>query len=476
MSRVLCIIARTDLRRWHRLLVESLREAGFTVGVRLVDAPPPFAIMDAVLGLEALRFGGSLATHIRPFETDPVEAPDLVIDLSGQSIAPAAPVLHLSFNGQRDLPGGFATMMAERALPELVLWRDGVPVSEGHPMKSDTPWLSRTSNELLAGAVGLILSGIKRHFTGRLEPLARDAASAARHGFFRHYLPHVAGAAVRQVKRKTKARPFYWQTGYRRRPVPFDPAHSALDGAPFTPLPDDGERFYADPFLFAHDGRVFLFVEEYPYALGKGIISFSEQADDGQFGSPHPVLEEPHHLSYPQVFAHDGQIFMLPESGGAGRLVLYRADVFPNRWVIDTVLIDGADINDATLIEQDGRFFLFATQRLGPGSASDTLAVYTAPALRGPWTPHRLNPIAVDRAGARPGGGIVQKDGRLWLKVQDGSRQYGGGLGLREILQLDENDVRLGPTLPVELAQDWTRNGIHTLNGLAGVEVVDRAG
>lgn len=41
---------------------------------------------------------------------------------------------------------------------------------------------------------------------------------------------------------------------------------------------------------------------------------------------------------------------------------------------------------------------------------------------------HRLNPVAVDRSGARPGGTpLIADDGLAVLPVQDCSRTYGGG-------------------------------------------------
>ncbi|TIP76798.1 MAG: hypothetical protein E5X58_45090, partial [Mesorhizobium sp.] len=108
---------------------------------------------------------------------------------------------------------------------------------------------------------------------------------------------------------------------------------------------------------------------------GRGVISVAELGDDGSFGVPRVVLEETHHLSYPQVFAHAGEIFMIPESAAARELVLYRAAQFPDRWVRDTVLLTDKDFNDATLLESAGRFWLLGTERFGYGSASDTMAV-----------------------------------------------------------------------------------------------------
>ncbi|TIW90963.1 MAG: hypothetical protein E5V57_32935, partial [Mesorhizobium sp.] len=191
--------------------------------------------------------------------------------------------------------------------------------------------------------------------------------------------------------------------------------------------------FYADPFVLERDGRHYLFVEEFPYATGRGVISVAELGEDGTFGVPRVVLEEMHHLSYPQVFAQAGEIFMIPESGAARELVLYRAAQFPDRWVRDTVLMTDKDFNDATLLELDGRFWLLGTERFGYGSASDTMTVYSAPSLRGPWVAHALNPIAVDHSAARPGGAFIRQGDAVVLPVQNGSKAYGGGLGLMRL-------------------------------------------
>jgi hypothetical protein len=59
------------------------------------------------------------------------------------------------------------------------------------------------------------------------------------------------------------------------------------------------------------------------------------------------------------------------------------------------------------------------------------------------------------------------------LPVQDGTEGYGGGLGLSELLQLDENTVRLAPPRPVSGQGDWPYPRIHTLNRAGRLEVID---
>src|SRR5262245_3814107 len=127
---------------------------------------------------------------------------------------------------------------------------------------------------------------------------------------------------------------------------------------------------------------------------------------------------------------------MIPESSASRTVTLYRADPFPYCWKREDILIADVQASDATLVQTDGRFWMFAATRDDAGSWSDTLSIFFAPRLLGPWQPHRANPLLVDRAAARPAGGMVFRDGQLWRPVQDCSGGYGTGIGLAEVTRL----------------------------------------
>lgn len=480
MINIEVIGCKDGSRRWEGELLTRLRAIGHAVCVRhegrnSVGAP----WLDRVLALEERRFGPSLASPAVPLVADGDCQPDLVIDLTGSVARRAVPTLTLTFSGRISFSEGLTQFLATGESPCLRACLDGVPVGEARPMLSDRLWLSRACNDLLSGAITLIESIVVRFAAGRIAPLTgKTEDSAGNRGFLRHYLPFLARGVAGRVGHKLRlgARPFYWQVAYRLVDGEGIAETGALDGPPFSVLADDGKRFYADPFVFMHADQHYLFVEEFPYATAKGIVSVARLEADGRFGVPQAVLEEPHHLSYPQVFAHRDEIYMIPESGGARELVLYRAEPFPDHWVRDTVLLQDVDFNDATLLEAGGRFWLFGTQRYGQGSASDTMAVYSAPALRGPWLPHALNPIRIDHSASRPGGAFIHHGGKLVLPVQNGAQTYGGGLALMELLQLDNGDVRFALPEPIVSGPAWRRNGIHTLNRAGRVEVVDSAG
>ena len=197
--------------------------------------------------------------------------------------------------------------------------------------------------------------------------------------------------------------------------------------------------------------------------------------ESGPSGPAQPVLEEPWHLSYPFLIAHDGEIWMIPESSASRSLTLYRADPFPSRWVPEAVLLSDIEASDATVIQHNGAFWMFAATRDGRGSWSDTLSIFHARDLRGPWEAHQGNPILVDQAAARPAGAVVERDGKLWRPVQDCTDGYGTGIGLAEIVRLDHTEFEQEIRSVLRAPPHWPGRRLHTLNRAGRLECIDGA-
>jgi hypothetical protein len=194
---------------------------------------------------------------------------------------------------------------------------------------------------------------------------------------------------------------------------------------------------YADPFLFEHEGRHHLFVEEVRRGEKRGVISHTELRADGRPAPPPtPVLLAEHHLSYPFVFRHGDDIFMVPETSAARRIELHRAVDFPHHWELDTVLLDEIDAADATIVAHDGRLWLFTAVAAPHASSLEELHLFWAHEPRGPWYPHPRNPVVSDVRAGRPAGPVQRWDGRLVRPAQDGSRRYGWAVSFREIDEL----------------------------------------
>ena len=106
------------------------------------------------------------------------------------------------------------------------------------------------------------------------------------------------------------------------------------------------------------------------------MISACEYNVSGSFSGPERVLEEPFHLSYPQVFEHGGECCMVPEMRSSNRLSLYPSRLFSGDWIEEHVLTRNQQLFDTTFFFHNGFFWLTGAERDGGfGDSSDTLAV-----------------------------------------------------------------------------------------------------
>ena len=237
----------------------------------------------------------------------------------------------------------------------------------------------------------------------------------------------------------------------------------------FRILPDDRRRYYADPFPYCRNGERFIFVEEFEFASQRGCISVASVGGDGTLSTPRPVIEERHHLSFPFIFESGGQIWMIPESGAAGRIDLYRAEHFPYRWKYEGALLSGIAGYDATLLRQNGRLWMFATVGRWKASTCDNLCIFYADQLTGPWHAHDTNPVLLDAALCRAAGNFFQHNGNTFRLAQDCTHIYGGGIS---VCRLDELSCDAFSQTVVGRI-DSNLPGCHTYNRHAELEVLD---
>ncbi|WP_443094155.1 glucosamine inositolphosphorylceramide transferase family protein [Pseudoduganella danionis] len=234
--------------------------------------------------------------------------------------------------------------------------------------------------------------------------------------------------------------------------------------------------FWADPFLVKIKNRLWLVFEALPFSTGKGNISAMELTPDGQPKSaPQIVLDEPWHLSYPFLFTENEQTYMIPDASMSRQLYLYRCGDDPLNWEKLAPLISDQSLADATLIRYQNKLWMFASHGDRGASMDDTLHIYMADQLTGPWKAHSLNPVKIDARSSRPAGNMwISKDGNLHRVAQDCSTVYGGATVCTRIVKLSETEFE------EEIVQAWgseyntASTPWHTFNQLDGIQVIDR--
>jgi hypothetical protein len=254
------------------------------------------------------------------------------------------------------------------------------------------------------------------------------------------------------------------------------PEGAKVDQGTFTLILPPHGHFYADPFVIDKGDRTYVFFEDCSYKSGKAVISFVEINAAGECGRPEVALEESFHLAYPCLFQCENEIYLLPETKNNRTVQLYRATGFPRHWQLSNVLFDGVSTVDSTLLQHDGKFWLFTS---GLGSKDpwvdwdSQLSLFFADSLSGPWKPHPGNPIAADVRNCRCAGQIIRCGGQLLRPAQDCATAYGHAVLLNQINILSETDYRETPIGAISAA--WVRNnrGTHTYNRSDKYEVLD---
>ena len=485
---VLLVLDRNRVWRWSSWLAEALTKDGCAVAFQFVDTQGPLpSALHLLMRLERLLFAmppdqasallddAALAALRR---ADSGTHYDLAIDFTGDADAITADrILRPVFDDSAGDAGAIEAVL-ERRGPRLGLIDSGTGLHMRGTCALEHPEIfTRSLDGVFSRMAGLLLQAAR---TGEpacntpsadtiaqpkpapissIRPLAFLSGSLARKASAR--LARLLGQAPR------------WYVAWRR-----GGALDTLDIAwqAFTPLPDGGRGYFADPFVLMRGDTAHVFCEEVPFATGKGIISHFTIDAEGHVSQPRAVLERPYHLSYPFVFERGGETWMIPESSSNRSVDLYRAERFPDRWVKEAVLLDGVLADDATLVEHGGKFWLFASVRDWPQASSwEALGLYHADALEGPWQAHAANPVLLDPAAARPAGAMFQHNGALIRPAQDCRGGYGVGLTFARVDRLDEEGF--AQTVVGHVAPRTRKtSGLHTCNRAGNVEVIDLYG
>lgn len=236
----------------------------------------------------------------------------------------------------------------------------------------------------------------------------------------------------------------------------------------FVSFLQDRDVTYADPFLFAHAGRTYLFYEKQNLWSMKGILCCRclEQPDEEI-----PVLEKNHHLSYPNVFELNGEIVMVPETRNAQCLEMYRFTDFPRglEKINELLPLAAVDTTFAETGENNGVMFTYTDHSLVlyPYHTDGASMTIGDAGCR----------LSDDEASLRPAGHVFFHGQRPIRPAQYGKDFYGQGLVFYEIQKLSANDYRedkVGTVLGTEfLPGDQACVGIHTYNRCGAYEVVD---
>ncbi len=184
---------------------------------------------------------------------------------------------------------------------------------------------------------------------------------------------------------------------------------------------DMDAKFVADPFLIEEASTWYLFFEVYNNVTQQGDLAVATSTNTRSWKYQQVILDETFHLSYPYVFKWQDEFYMIPETFETDSIRLYRASNFPNEWEFVETLVDGKDFVDPSIVFFEDRWWLYSAT-----TSNDTLYLYYADELTGPWQEHPDSPIVEqDTHKARSSGRVTIYENQLYRFTMDVSPSFG---------------------------------------------------
>lgn len=248
----------------------------------------------------------------------------------------------------------------------------------------------------------------------------------------------------------------------------------------FEPVVAPAGSIWADPFprvVMGRDGQpeLVIFAEELRDEVGRGTIVLLRR-ESGVWAAT-PILEAPHHLSYPFLFEWEGERYMIPEAGRGNSIPLLRMGSSVTEWEPLPPLMTGEPAVDTSLLAHDGRIWLFTSFSRHPDFGAHYRELHLFHATRFPtteWIPHPANPIVCDARIARMGGGFLRRGDALY-RVAQGARVglYGTSIELRRITRLDPEGYAEEPAGHIGCGFAPGLTGVHHLVEADGWIAID---
>lgn len=226
----------------------------------------------------------------------------------------------------------------------------------------------------------------------------------------------------------------------------------------------------ADPFIYDYKNNTYLFAEYWEYKQNKGSIAVCNLNTLKKKWTV--IIRESYHLSYPQIFSIDGNIYMCPEANESHSIYLYKAIAFPDQWEKQSPLMENIRAVDTTFFSYNQEIYCF-TYDLDHNSL--LLLKLDKKNMKLSLSPN--NPISNNRSIARMAGNVLQRNQKYLRVSQDCSHIYGKALVFHQFqIHWPDYEEKLitkitSDKIPVNNKINYY--GIHTYNESARYEVVD---
>ena len=243
----------------------------------------------------------------------------------------------------------------------------------------------------------------------------------------------------------------------------------------FRVLKNTWRYWCADPFVFEHEGKTYVFMEVLDRIIQRGAIGY-RVIEDGKAGPIRVCIRTPYHMSYPMIYTRGEDILMIPECHESRKMTVYRAVSFPDEWEPVETILDGQMVCDTNHLTHQGREYLLTMPIHGIPYCYDTLELFCRNEA-GEWSKCPVGPRVIGAESARNGGHFLKYQGELIRPGQNCGSSYGEKLVINRVKELSPECYREEIWKEISVRDIRTDrghfDGIHTFNCSESYDVID---
>ena len=265
--------------------------------------------------------------------------------------------------------------------------------------------------------------------------------------------------------------PGEWEIIVVKKELELSPNMSIMND-PFIKLSSRFGYYYADPFIYKSNNKLYLICEEFSYFKNKGsIVLFEIDLGANRILPKRLFLEENYHLSFPYIFTINNVNYLIPESSENGTINSYKIDgIFTAK---KSLICDNINGVDTVLYKSGSNIFLFTTL---PGDIGVDLRgqtqVFVSKCDEFPGVLWSKVPLLSDTLG-RGAGNLISQNGLLYRLSQISLRSYGEKIAVSQIEYLSSDGFKENFLFDLN-PKNFGGSHIHTLNIYSNISVFDR--
>lgn len=233
-------------------------------------------------------------------------------------------------------------------------------------------------------------------------------------------------------------------------------------------------RWFADPFVIKQSNFYYIFFEDYNLKNKKGVISCIKINKKNKTKYYKEIIKENFHLSFPFIFKHNKNYFMIPEACESNSIRLYKCTKFPNKWRFYKTIMTNINYVDPVIFKWKKSWILIISKSKN-NFLYNKLSVYTCKnPLSSNWKSLSSNPVIVSNFTGR-NAGLIQDSKKNIYRISQAylPGNYGAYVSINKIVAITKSTYREKKIKKILPPHKKSMQGIHTLNYAKNFTIFD---